>query len=137
MKKFLILFASVSALALAGCGEAKKADAPAEAPKAETPAAPAADAPKAETPAAPAADAPKAEAPAAAPAAGAMDAGVAATIDQLKAGAAAMTADQKTAALGSVRTAAETAAKAAGGDDAAVKAAGDAAEAQAKTALGM
>ena len=44
MKKFLILFASVSALALAGCGEAKKAEAPAEPAKTEAPAADAAKA---------------------------------------------------------------------------------------------
>jgi hypothetical protein len=132
MKKFLILFASVSALALAGCGEQKKAEAPAEAPKAETPAAPAApaaEAPKAEAPAAPAADAmaamPK------------MDDAMMKSIEELKAGAAAMTAEQKTAALAALRTTAETGAKAAGGDDAAVKAAGDAAEGAAKTALGM
>lgn len=130
MKKFLILFASVSALALTGCGEAKKAEAPAEAPKAEAPAAP-----KAEAPAAPAAEAPKAAAPAAD--AMAMDKGVMATVEQLKAGAAAMTPDQKTAALASIRTAAETASKAAGGDDAAAKMAADSAEAAAKTALGM
>lgn len=139
MKKFLILAASVSALALAGCNKAeeKKVEAPA-APAAEAPAAPAAApaapaAPAAEAPAAPAA----AEAPAAAPAAAGIDAGVQATIDQLKAGAAAMTAEQKTAALAQVRTAAEAAAKAAGGDDAAAKAAGDAAEGAAKSALGM
>ena len=89
---------------------------------------PAASAARAAAPAAPAA-------PAAAPAA--IDAAVQTTIDGLKATAATMTAEQKTAAVASVRTAAEAAAKTAGGDDAAVKAAGDAAEAAAKAALGL
>jgi hypothetical protein len=142
MKKFLILAASVSALALAGCNKAeeKKVEAPA-APAAE-PAAPAA-APAAEpAPAAPAAEpapaAPAAEpAPAAAPAAPAIDPTVQASIDKMKAAAATMNAEQKTAAVAQVRSAAEAAAKASGGDDAAAKAAGDAAEAAAKSAMGM
>jgi hypothetical protein len=144
MKKFLILAASVSALALAGCNKAeeKKVEAPA-APAAE-PAAPAA-APAAEpAPAAPAAE-PAPAAPAAEPAAPATDAmapamidpTIQASIDQMKAAAATMTAEQKTAAVAQVRSAAEAAAKASGGDDAAAKTAGDAAEAAAKSALGM
>jgi hypothetical protein len=150
MKKFLVLVASVSVLALAGCN---KAEEKAAAPAATTEAAPAAATPAAE-PAAPAAATPAAEpaapaaepaAPAAAPAAPAADAmapaaidpAIQTMIDQAKTGAAAMTAEQKTAALAGIRTAAETAATTAGAAAEAVKAAGDAAEAAAKTALGM
>ncbi len=134
MKKFIVLLASVSVLALAGCNKAeeKAADpAAATAPAAEpAPAAPAAE---------PAPAAPAAEPAPAAPADGAMavDPQVQTMIDQLKAGAAAMTDDQKTQSLTAIRTAAEGAAKGAGKAEAEVKAAGDAAEAAAKAALGM
>ncbi len=144
MKKLLVLFASVSVLALAGCGEGTP---PAEAPKTEAPAAPAADAAKpAEAPAADAAkpaegDAAKpadgAAAPAdgaAAPAAGGRPAEVQAQIDALKTTAATMTDEQKTQALAGIKSAAEAAATAAGQDAAA---AGTAAETAAKAALGM
>ena len=122
MKKFLILSVSVAALALVGCGKKEEA----AAPKAEAPAA-----------AAPAAEAPKAAEPAMAAPAMAIDASVQTMIDQMKAGAAAMTAEQKTAAMATIRPAAEAAAKAAGKAEADMKMAGDAAEAAAKTALGM
>ncbi|MGL4488446.1 MAG: hypothetical protein ACRCU5_03275 [Rhizobiaceae bacterium] len=130
MKKFLVLFASVSVLALAGCNQAEeKAAEPAAttAPAAEpAPAAPAA--------AEPAPAAPAAEPAPAAPATGAIDPAVQTMIDQTKAAAAAMTPEQKTQAVAGIRTAAEGAATAAGQD---AKAAGDAAEAAAKAALGL
>ncbi|MFZ1774030.1 MAG: hypothetical protein WAT78_08740, partial [Rhizobiaceae bacterium] len=67
----------------------------------------------------------------------AIDAGVAAPIEQLKAAAGTMTAEAKTAAVEQIKVAAEAAAKAAGADAAAVTAAVDAAVAAAKAALGM
>jgi hypothetical protein len=132
MKKFLVLVASVSVLALAGCN---KAEEKAAAPAATTEAAPAAPAAPAAEPAAPAAAPAAPAADAMAPAA--IDPAIQTMIDQAKTGAAAMTAEQKTAALAGIRTAAETAATTAGAAAEAVKAAGDAAEAAAKTALGM
>jgi hypothetical protein len=66
-----------------------------------------------------------------------MDGAVQAAIDQLKAGAAAMTEEQKTAAIDSIKALAEAAAKAAGADEAAVAAAVEAAVNAAKAAAGM
>lgn len=133
MKKILVLLASVSVLALAGCNKAEeKAAAPAatEAPAVAAPAAePAPAAPAAEP--APAAAAPAAMDPMK------LDAGVQTMIDQAASTAAGMTAEQKTAAVAGIRTAAETAATAAGTTGDALKAAGDAAEAAAKKAFGL
>lgn len=129
MKKILVLLASVSVLALAGCNKAEeKAAAPAavEAPAVAAPAAPAAE--PAPAVAAPAADA---MAPVA------LDSSVQTMIDQAAATASAMTVEQKTAAVAGIRTAAEAAATAAGTAGDALKAAGDAAEAAAKKALGL
>ena len=125
---------SVSALSLAACGDQTAQNTPPATPPASTDASKTAtaDPAKPADTAAPAADATTPAAPMAA-----IDPQIQTMIDGLKAKAVSMTPEQKTKSVADVRTAAEGMAKTAGKSDADIKAMGDAAEAAAKTALGV
>ncbi len=151
MNKLIILLVSASALSLAACGDQTAQNTTPATPPASTdasktatadPAKPAGTVAPAVDPAKPAdtkiaaGDAAKPATTPTAPMA-ALDPQIQTMIDGLKAKVATMSADQKTKSVADVRTAAEGMAKTAGKSDADVKSMGDAAEAAAKTALGV
>ncbi len=155
MNKIIMLLVSVSALSLAACGDQTAQNTPTTPPASTDATSSSSNSTVATPPASTDATKPAAgsttaagdttaagntTAPAAAPASGAtmtLDPTIQTMIDGLKVKAATMSAEEKTKSVADVRTAAETAARTAGKSDADIKSVGDAAEAAAKSALGI